>query len=175
MATLDDKGVEAARIRYGFWLIIAAFLLIGLISSIVITRWIVIKHDITTTDFTAILGSITGVMGTLVAAFFGIQAASAGRSQALDKIPTATSNVVSYKLDPPSAPALVATLINITGDGLTDAQAVNFGNTPGSAPIVKNDGLLEVRTPVTAVGIVDVTVVFPDGKRNKPIGKFTFT
>jgi hypothetical protein len=179
MATLDDKGVEAARIRYGFWLIISAFLLVALVSGLAIQRWMGTGPNgaMTTTDLTALIGSITGVMGTLVAAFFGIQAASGGRSQALDKIPSPDASVISYKIDPPSAPATTSTPVKITGDGLTGAQAVNFGTNPGTPtpPNVANDGLLEVNTPVASVGDVDVVVVFPDGKRNKSVGKFTFT
>lgn len=74
----DDKILEELRIIYGFWLIVAV-LLIALLVFVVTLAVIPLNTDTTTkaTDIVAIAGTVTGLITTLTAAFFGIQQAGA--------------------------------------------------------------------------------------------------
>jgi hypothetical protein len=87
----------------------------------------------------AIIGAVTGVIGTLTAAFFGIQAAGAGRSQAITTLgehlkAQGTVTPLPSKLEPPYGPHLGRTRVSITGNGFAGpprANGANFGVTPG--------------------------------------------
>jgi len=70
-----DKDLEALRISYGFWLVVGALLVTLLV--LVITLTAMAPEQPKTADIVAIIGAVTGVIGTLTAAFFGIQAAGA--------------------------------------------------------------------------------------------------
>lgn len=78
----DDKALEELRIIYGFWLIVSA-LLIALLVLVITLTVVPLNSTTKATDIVAITGSVTGLITTLTAAFFGIQQAGAGRSQAL--------------------------------------------------------------------------------------------
>jgi magnesium-transporting ATPase (P-type) len=87
---VSDKDLEALRISYGFWLVVGALLITLLV--LVITLSALAPAAPKTTDIVAIIGAVTGVIGTLTAAFFGIQAAGAGRSQALTTLDNTLKN-----------------------------------------------------------------------------------
>jgi uncharacterized Tic20 family protein len=78
----DERALEELRIIYGFWLIVSVLLIALLVFVVTLA---VIPPDTTTkaSDIVAIAGTVTGLITTLTAAFFGIQQAGAGRSQAL--------------------------------------------------------------------------------------------
>jgi uncharacterized Tic20 family protein len=101
----DDKALEELRIVYGFWLIIAVLLIAFLVFVVTLT---VIPPDTTTraSDIVAIAGTVTGLITTLTAAFFGIQQAGAGRSQALSALAQSTraDGAAVGKLDPSYGP-----------------------------------------------------------------------
>jgi heme/copper-type cytochrome/quinol oxidase subunit 2 len=90
---VSDKDLEALRISYGFWLVVGALLITLLV--LVITLSALAPAAPKTTDIGAIIGAVTGVIGTLTAAFFGIQAAGAGRSQALTTLDNTLKNQAS--------------------------------------------------------------------------------
>lgn len=77
---VDDKYIEKLRIVYGFLLVVAA--LFVTLAVLVVT----LAAVDTPSNIVAIIASVTGVIGTLTAAFFGIQQAGAGRSQALNTL-----------------------------------------------------------------------------------------
>jgi uncharacterized membrane protein len=77
----DDKILEELRIIYGFWLIVAVLLIALLV--LVVTLTAIVPTATRAPDIVAIAGTVTGLITTLTAAFFGIQQAGAGRSQAL--------------------------------------------------------------------------------------------
>lgn len=184
----SDKDLEASRISYGFWLIIAGFLVT--LAVVIVT----INHfrpgTGTTADVVAVVTAVTGVIGTLTAAFFGIQAAGAGRSQALSALSEQMKNgspgaTTDCKIDPLAGPHAGNTRVSITGNGFTGANAVNFGATAGVNPEFTNDGLIYVTTPAMELdrnaatqkgkSDVDVTVVFPGAAaQNKVVGKFYY-
>jgi Glycosyl hydrolase 108/IPT/TIG domain len=136
-----------------------------------------------TTDIVAIIGAVTGVIGTLTAAFFGIQAAGAGRSQAIDTLDkhlqtqrTATTETPS-KLDPSYGAHAGNTRVSITGNGFTGASGVNFGVTPGANFEFVNEGLVRATSPTAAdqVDEAKVVLVFPSkSPQNRELGTFYY-
>ncbi len=73
----DGSGVaELTRVKYGAGLILAAFVFLIIVLIVALA-----KFD-TVTDVTALVGAFTGVVGTLVGAFFGVQAGAAGKDKA---------------------------------------------------------------------------------------------
>jgi hypothetical protein len=66
---------EIARYRYGQRIIWWGFFLIGLITISAIVRY----DD--PQKVTVVVSTVTGVVGTLIGAFFGVTAGSAGREQ----------------------------------------------------------------------------------------------
>jgi hypothetical protein len=98
----DDRvawGPDETRIRYGAWLIAAAFLLLGVVFGIGVSKMT------GGPDMVAALGSVTTVVGTIIGTFFGVQigshgkeAAEAGRTHA-----EAAARLALGKLDPRAA------------------------------------------------------------------------
>ena len=146
----DDKALEALRIIYGFWLIVGALLIALLVLVITLTAIPISTATATkATDIVAIAGTVTGLITTLTAAFFGIQQAGAGRSQALTALARSTGadGAVVGKLDPSYGPHSGGTKVSITGNGFTGASGVNFGATPGTDFKFVNDGIVTVNSP----------------------------
>jgi hypothetical protein len=176
----DDKALEGLRIIYGFWLIVVA-LLIALLVLFVTLATIKMPKDVKTTDIVAIIGTVTGLITTLVAAFFGIQQAGAGRSQAMTALaqlrgPGPDDAGVS-KLEPAYGPHSGGTKVSVTGNGFTGASAVNFGATAGTNFKFENDGLVTVNTPPVPpkVDEAKVSIVFPGtSPPNREVGTFYY-
>jgi hypothetical protein len=72
----SSPSVDMARIRYGAWLIVAAFALLGVVVGVAVSQFS------TASDVTAVVGSVTTVVGTIIGAFFGVQAGAAGKEAA---------------------------------------------------------------------------------------------
>jgi hypothetical protein len=172
-----DKDLEATRIVYGFWLIIGSLILT--LAVVIITVNILRPPDIKTADVIAVITAVTGVIGTLIAAFFGVQAAGAGRSQALstlDKLQSQSQAASTpNKLDPSFGPHAGNTRVSITGNGFSGATAVNFGTVPGVNFVLVNDGLIQVTTPPATDNTADVAVIFPStSPSNRSVGTFYY-
>jgi IPT/TIG domain len=172
----DDKALEALRIIYGFWLIVAALLIALLVLVVTLTA---IPPDGKASDIVAIAGTVTGLITTLTAAFFGIQQAGAGRSQAMTALGQSTraGGAVVGKLDPSYGPHSGGTKVSITGNGLTGASGVNFGATQGTNFKFENDGLITVNSPPAQSkdNEVKVYVVFPStSPPNSEVGTFYY-
>jgi hypothetical protein len=178
-STSGDGNVESAQIVYGFWLIIGSLILT--LAVVILTVNIFRPPSIATADVLAVITSVTGVIGTLIAAFFGVQAAGAGRAQALTALGKAQSQTqpvtTPSKLVPGYGPHAGNTRIAITGNGFAGATAVNFGASPGVNYQLVNDGLVRVTTPPAAPGknTADVTVCY-DGVTppNRAVGTFYY-
>lgn len=176
----DDKALEGLRIIYGFWLIVVA-LLIALLVLFVTLATIRISQYVKTTDIVAIIGTVTGLITTLVAAFFGIQQAGAGRSQAMTALaqlrgPGPDGAGVS-KLEPAYGPHSGGTKLSITGNGFTGASGVNIGATPGTNFKFENDGLVTVNSPPAPpkTDEAKVSMVFPGtSPPNREVGTFYY-
>ncbi len=67
---------DELRIKYGAWLIGFALLFLGVVFVVALSRFK--KAD----DVVAIVGAFTGVVGTVVGAFFGVQVGQAGKEDA---------------------------------------------------------------------------------------------
>lgn len=178
---VSDKDLEALRISYGFWLVVGALLITLLV--LVITLSALAPAAPKTTDIVAIIGAVTGVIGTLTAAFFGIQAAGAGRSQALTTLDNTLKNQAAVsaptptKLDPSYGPHAGSTRASITGNGFTGASGVNFGVTPGTNFEFVNDGLVRASSPAAGDGgdEAKVMLIFPGATpQNRAAGTFYY-
>jgi hypothetical protein len=75
MAEPPDANPDLARIRYGTWLILTAFGLLGIVFVIAVWQF-------NTADVSAAVGAVAGVVGTIVGAFFGAQIGSSGKETA---------------------------------------------------------------------------------------------
>ena len=110
-AAADDDHRAAAtadltRIRYGAWLIAAAFLLLGAMFGIAVWRYP------SASDVAAVVGTLATVTGTILGAFFGAQVGSAGKdaAEAGRRKAERTAQMALGKLDPTVANELVREL-----------------------------------------------------------------
>jgi hypothetical protein len=136
-----------------------------------------------TTDIVAIIASVTGVIGTLTAAFFGIQAVggAANRAQSINKTAitgqgNGTPSTTPSELEPSYGPHAGSTVVSITGNGLSGANAVNFGSIPGENFKYGNDGVISATSPPAGDrDKADVNVIFPDPSTpNTKVGTFYY-
>jgi len=178
---LGHLEMEAARLTHGFWLIIAGLVLT---LGVVIVMVSSLSVSASMTDVIAVITSVSGVVGTLTASFFGIQAAGAGRSQAMSALNhhnnalDGADTVITFKLDPTQGPRAGGTVIAVTGNGLTGATAINFGALQAEKFEFVNDGLLRAIAPAAPAGVESVAVVvtFPSTKRtNLEVGRFSYS
>jgi hypothetical protein len=70
------ERAEQMRILYGFWVVVLGFGLVALVALAAIYKWT------TAAEVATVVSSITGVVGTVVGAFFGLQVGSAGKAKA---------------------------------------------------------------------------------------------
>jgi hypothetical protein len=162
-----DKLLEAARIGFGFQLIVSGMILAFLVAVVTLA---LMPGESKIGDVIAVISSVTGIISTLIASFFGVQAAGAGRSQAMD-LAVQQQAGTDWKIvpvgGPPGAP------VSVTGNDLTSVNAVNFGAAEGQGLKKVNDGSLLVVAP-PGEGRVDVALVYPNPKPNKTIGSFVY-
>lgn len=72
----NDGLIEDGKSLYGFLVVIAGFVLVGIVFYFSIHKWLESK------DVTAAVGSVTSVVGTLAGAFFGVNIGAAGKARA---------------------------------------------------------------------------------------------
>jgi len=104
----DGAMAEAdmTRIKYGAWLIGAAFVLLGGVFGVAVWRYS------SAADVVAVVGSVATVAGTILGAFFGAQVGSAGKEAAEARRAQAerTARLALGKLDPQVAEDLIKKL-----------------------------------------------------------------
>jgi hypothetical protein len=74
--TRPDGTNDLARSKYGFWIVIAGFGVVLAAFIFSIEKWGDAK------DVTAAVGAVTGVVGTLAGAFFGVHVGAEGKAKA---------------------------------------------------------------------------------------------
>ena len=91
--------VDLARVKYGAWLIVAAFVLLAVVVGIAVSQFK------TAADVTAVIASVAAVVGTIIGAFFGVQAGSSGKEAAVADRTQAerVTRMALAKLDPKTA------------------------------------------------------------------------
>ena len=96
-------SADMARIKYGACLIVAAFLLLGIVFGIAVWRYP------TASDVAAVIGTLATVTGTILGAFFGAQAGSAGKeaAEAGRRRAERTAQMALSRLHPNAAEELV--------------------------------------------------------------------
>jgi len=98
--------VDIARVKYGAWLVGAAFVLLGVVFGLAVSQFT------TAADVTAVVGSVATVVGTIIGAFFGVQVGSSGKEAAeagRDKAER-TARIALGKLDPAAADDVIKAL-----------------------------------------------------------------
>lgn len=111
-ADMDDVGqspsayTDLTRIRYGAWLIVAAFLMLGVVFGVAIWRYP------NASDVAAVVGTLATVTGTILGAFFGAAAGSAGKeaAEAGRRKAERTARIALGKLHPNVAEEIVRDL-----------------------------------------------------------------
>lgn len=76
MGDAEDAAVERLKAGLGFGVVVVAA---GLVAFIV---WYAMTKYATASDAAAVIGSAVGVVGTVVAAYFGISTAASGKAAA---------------------------------------------------------------------------------------------
>ena len=76
MAENPPSKADELRVRYGRDVVIAGFLFLAIIFGIVVFRWS------TAQDVSIVLAAMTGTVGTIVGAFFGLNVGAAGKEKA---------------------------------------------------------------------------------------------
>ena len=73
----ESKTAEPGQyqVRYGFAVVVIGLILVAFIFGIALVRWS------SASDVSTVVSSATGVVGTLVGAFFGVQVGSAGKDK----------------------------------------------------------------------------------------------
>jgi hypothetical protein len=173
----SQPDLETMRVIYGFWLILGALVVT---CAVLLATLAALRHEGDITHIVAVIAAVTGVIGTLTAAFFGIQQAGAGRSQAIDALiqskTLTTKTAVTTKVEPSSGCHAGGTRVSIIGNGFTGASAVNFGATQGDNFQFVNDGLVRATTPKVPMetGSVEISVVVPGKSPNLAVGTFNY-
>jgi vacuolar-type H+-ATPase subunit I/STV1 len=67
---------DLAKIKYGFWVVLAGLLVVLLVYAVAVMNWKAAS------DVAAVVSSASAVVGTIVGAFFGVQVGSAGKEKA---------------------------------------------------------------------------------------------
>jgi hypothetical protein len=75
-AAANSPSMDELRMRYGFWIVIAGLVVVGAVFVAAVLKWT------TAADVSTAVGSLTGVVGTIIGAFFGVQVGSAGKEKA---------------------------------------------------------------------------------------------
>jgi hypothetical protein len=80
---MADNGssaqIDLLRVKYGYRIVIS-----GLVLVVVVFAVGILKMDKPCADVATLVTSVTGVIGTIVGAFFGVHAGSAGKGKADD-------------------------------------------------------------------------------------------
>jgi len=77
-------------------------------------------------------------------------------------------------ITPGHGPTVGGTRVTIRGAGFVDGSAVLFGELSAADVIVTNDGLMAAMSPPHGAGLVDMTLVAPDGRSVTQTGAFEY-
>jgi hypothetical protein len=175
---IDDKHtyVDQVRVRYGFGVILCAFLLVAF------TVCLSVYFFFSANEAVAVIGTVTGMIASIVSTWFGISSANAvanralsGQSQTSSRTgaPAPTVSAVS----PAAGPA--GTEVALTGSAFTGVTGVTFGGIPSADVKVVSDSTItadapEGKNPSSTAG-VDVIVVGASGVLSSPSPNVKFT
>jgi hypothetical protein len=106
IAMTDKQLSENKQTPYGFWIIIAGFVVVSLAFVLSVYKWSDSK------DVTAAVGTVAGTVGTLAGAYFGVHAGAAGKEKAEQERDDAQQKV--ERLAALMEPGTAARALNIT-------------------------------------------------------------
>lgn len=108
----DSGGASAGskldelRVRCGIWVV-------GMgLATVLLALGVAVWRFTTAADVTAVVGSTTGVVGTLIGAFFGLQIGSAGKEKVQEERKDAEDKALAFAsaLAPADADRILASL-----------------------------------------------------------------
>ncbi|OGO09954.1 MAG: hypothetical protein A3K46_05140 [Chloroflexi bacterium RBG_13_60_9] len=94
-ANAKTVAADELRVRYGFWVVVIGLAIVGIVFVVAILKWT------TAADVATAVGSLTGVVGTIVGAFFGVQVGSSGKEKAEADRATAENKAMSFAAELP--------------------------------------------------------------------------
>ncbi|MBV8930875.1 MAG: IPT/TIG domain-containing protein, partial [Mycobacteriaceae bacterium] len=167
----DNFNIEKVRVRYGFWIIFCAFILI------LLTIVICVRTFFSANESVAVIGTVTGLVGTVVGTWFNISANTSVLNRVLqntpgqqDGITTPTLPVVT-SVSPLAGPAGI--VARITGQNFA-GTTVKFGGVESPLVRVVSDTQITAMTPGVKAGPADVVVFTKAGSSAiAPAAKFT--
>jgi hypothetical protein len=74
-----NAGTDDVKARYGYHIIVAGLALVSVLYLVTIVVFAILTPENLANNVVASMGAITGVIGSLVAAYFGLQAGAAGK------------------------------------------------------------------------------------------------
>jgi hypothetical protein len=97
-----NAGTEGVEAKYGYHIIIAGLALVSVLYISTIIIFAFLTPDNLANNVVACMGAITGVIGSLVAAYFGLQSGAAGKeaSDAKAEQQSALASAAMGQLDP---------------------------------------------------------------------------
>jgi hypothetical protein len=100
-------GPDIMRMRYGFWIVVIGFavVLLALVLAIKLGEWKDVK------DVTTLLSAVTGIVGGLAGAFFGVHVGAAGKEQANAERREAQRQLLNFAASAP--PEIAKRALNI--------------------------------------------------------------
>ncbi len=114
--TQQQFAIDALRLRLGLRVIIGGFMLAGATILLALGVWVASwKYEpptaIASGDIVAIVGSVTGIIGTVIGAFLGSNIGAAGRTQAEHERASITNRALNLAgaLDPQKAAQVFGT------------------------------------------------------------------
>lgn len=75
---VEDTACSSKRTTYGFVIVLAGLLVVTVVFVASLMKFG------TVSDVTAVLGAVTGLIGTIIGAFFGIQVGAEGKTREME-------------------------------------------------------------------------------------------
>jgi hypothetical protein len=167
----DNRNIDQIRVRYGFWIIFTAF---GLVLATIV---ICVETFFTANESVAVIGTVTGLVGTVVATWFNISANTSVMNRVLQNQAGAAGDgaaaiPVITSLRPDTGAAGI--LVTILGQHFT-GTTVKFAGVESPLTHVVSDTVITAMTPGVKAGPADVVVVTRAGmSATGTATKFTF-
>jgi hypothetical protein len=114
-----SAGMEDVKAKYGYHIIIAGLALVSGLYLVTIIVFAVLTPENLANNVVALMGAITGVIGSLVAAYFGLQAGAAGKesSDAKAAQQSALASAATGQLDSEMSKAAIQNAQQILNTG----------------------------------------------------------
>ena len=113
-------ATEDVKTKYGYYIVVAGLALVAILYMVTIIIFAMLTPDNLANNVVASMGAITGIIGSLVAAYFGLQAGAAGKesSDAKAEQQSALASAAMGQLDPNQSKTAIQNAQQILETGL---------------------------------------------------------